>query len=113
VLESHGRGVDAVLALDIDNEEIVRRLSERTVCENCQTPYTGRAVGSICDKCGGTLVRRKDDDPDAIRTRLRVYDQETAPVLDWYKRNDDRVAVIDAIGSVEDVTARALRALGT
>jgi adenylate kinase family enzyme len=42
-----------------------------------------------------------------------VYDQETAPVLDWYKRNDDRVAVIDAIGSVEDVTARALRALGT
>jgi adenylate kinase len=113
VLESHGRGVDAVLALDIDNEEIVRRLSERTVCENCQTPYTGRAVGSICDKCGGTLVRRKDDDPDAIRTRLRVYDQETAPVLDWYKRNGDRVAVIDAVGSVEDVTARALRALGT
>jgi adenylate kinase len=113
VLESHGRGVDAVLALDIDNEEIVRRLSDRTVCENCQTPYTGRAVGSICDKCGGTLVRRKDDDPDAIRTRLRVYDQETAPVLDWYKRNGDRVAVIDAVGSVEDVTARALRALGT
>ena len=112
VLESHGRGVDAVLALDIDNEEIVRRLSDRTVCENCQTPYTGRAVGSICDKCGGTLVRRKDDDPDAIRTRLRVYDQETAPVLDWYKRNGDRVAVIDAVGSVEDVTARALRALG-
>jgi adenylate kinase len=113
VLESHGRKVDAVLALDIDNEEIVRRLSDRTVCENCQTPYTGRAVGSICDKCGGTLVRRKDDDPDAIRTRLRVYDQETAPVLDWYKRNGDRVAVIDAVGSVEDVTARALRALGT
>jgi adenylate kinase len=113
VLESHGRSVDAVLALDIDNEEIVRRLSERTVCENCQTPYTGRAVGSICDKCGGTLVRRKDDDPDAIRTRLRVYDEETAPVLDWYKRNGDRVAVIDAVGSVEDVTARALRALGT
>lgn len=113
VLESHGRKVDAVLALDIDNEEIVRRLSDRTVCENCQTPYTGRAVGSICDKCGGTLVRRKDDDPEAIRTRLRVYDEETAPVLDWYKRNGDRVAVIDAVGSVEDVTARALRALGT
>jgi adenylate kinase len=108
----HGRGVDAVLALDIDNEEIVRRLSDRTVCENCQTPYTGRAVGSICDKCGGTLVRRKDDDPEAIRTRLRVYDAETAPVLDWYKGNGDRVAVIDAVGSVDDVTVRALRALG-
>lgn len=111
-LQSLGRAVDAVLALDIDNEEIVRRLSDRTVCENCQTPYTGRAVGSVCDKCGGVLVRRKDDDPDAIRTRLRVYDEETAPVLDWYKRNGDKVAVIDAVGSVEAVTARALRALG-
>jgi adenylate kinase len=112
VLESHGRKVDAVLALDIDNEEIVRRLSERTVCENCQTPYTSRPVGSICDKCGGKLVRRKDDDPDAIRTRLRVYDDETAPVLDWYKGHGDKVAVIDAVGSVDDVTSRALRALG-
>jgi adenylate kinase len=112
VLESHGRRVDAVLALDIDNEEIVRRLSDRTVCENCQTPYTGRPVGSICDKCSGKLVRRKDDDPDAIRTRLRVYDDETAPVLDWYKGHGDKVAVIDAVGSVDDVTARALSALG-
>jgi adenylate kinase len=111
-LQSLGRAVDAVLALDIDNEEIVRRLSDRTVCENCQTPYTGRAVGSVCDKCGGVLVRRKDDDPEAIRTRLRVYDEETAPVLDWYIRNGDKVAVIDAVGSVEAVTARALRALG-
>jgi adenylate kinase len=112
VLESHGRRVDAVLALDIDNEEIVRRLSDRTVCENCQTPYTGRPAGSICDKCGGKLVRRPDDDPEAIRTRLRVYDQETAPVLDWYTGHGDKVAVIDAVGSVEDVTSRALRALG-
>jgi adenylate kinase len=111
-LDSFGRAVDAVLALEIDNEEIVRRLSDRTVCENCQTPYTGHALGSVCDKCGGALVRRKDDDPEAIRTRLRVYDEETAPVLDWYKRNGDRVAVIDAVGSVEEVTARALRALG-
>lgn len=111
-LESLGRSVDAVLALEIENEEIVRRLSDRTVCENCQTPYTGRPVGGVCDKCGGALVRRKDDEPEAIRTRLRVYDEETAPVLDWYKRNGDTVAVIDAVGSVEEVTARALRALG-
>lgn len=112
MLESLGRKLDAVLAFDIDNEEIVRRLSDRTVCENCQTPYTGRKVGDVCDKCGGALVRRKDDDPEAIRTRLRVYDEETAPVLDWYRRNGDRVAVVDAVGLVEDVTSRALDALG-
>jgi len=112
MLDSLGRKLDAVLAFDIDNDEIVRRLSDRTVCENCQTPYTGRKVGDVCDKCGGALVRRKDDDPDAIRTRLRVYDDETAPVLDWYKRNGDRVAVVNAVGAVDDITARALDALG-
>jgi len=112
MLDSLGRRLDAVLAFDIDNDEIVRRLSDRTVCENCQTPYTGRKVGDVCDKCGGALVRRKDDDPDAIRTRLRVYDDETAPVLDWYKRNGDRVAVVNAVGAVDDITARALDALG-
>jgi adenylate kinase len=113
MLEPMGRKVDAVLAFDVDNDEIVQRLSGRTVCSNCQTPYTGRAVGSVCDKCGGTLVRRKDDDPDAVRTRLRVYDEQTAPVLDWYMQNGDTVAIVNAVGSVDDVTRRALTALGT
>lgn len=112
MLDSLGRRLDAVLVFDIDNEEIVRRLSDRTVCENCQTPYTGRKVGDVCDKCGGTLVRRKDDDPEAIRTRLRVYDDETAPVLDWYNKNGDRVAVVNAVGEIGDITSRALDALG-
>src|SRR5262249_4577945 len=111
MLGTLSRKTDAVLALDIDNEEIVRRLGDRTVCENCQTPYTGRAVGSVCDKCGGALMRRKDDDPEAIRTRLRVYDAETAPVLEWYKRNGDKVVIINAVGAVDDVTSRALKAL--
>ena len=112
MLASHGRRVDAVLAFDIDNDEIVRRLSGRTVCENCQTPYTGRAVGSVCDKCGGALMRRKDDEPEAIRTRLVVYDEKTAPVLAWYRAHGGKVVVVDAVGEVSDVTARALAALG-
>lgn len=111
MLASLGKKVDAVLAFDIDNDEIVRRLSDRTVCENCQTPYTGRKVGDVCDKCGGALVRRKDDDPDAIRTRLRVYDDETAPVLDWYRDNGDKLAIVNAVGTVDAITKRALTAL--
>lgn len=111
MLASLGRKVDAVLAFDIDNDEIVRRLSDRTVCENCQTPYTGRKVGDVCDKCGGALMRRKDDDPEAIRTRLRVYDDETAPVLDWYRNNGDKLFVVNAVGAVDDITTRALSAL--
>jgi len=112
MLDTLGRKVDAVLAFDIDNEEIVRRLSTRVVCEKCQTPYTGRAVGSVCEKCGGSLVRRKDDEPEAIRTRLRVYEEQTAPVLDWYRAHGRKVVVVDAVGAVGDVTKRALDALG-
>jgi adenylate kinase len=106
-----GKRVDGVVAFDIDDEEIVRRLAGRTVCESCQSPYTGREPGTACDKCGGRLVRRKDDEPEAIRNRLAVYDTQTRPVLDWYKAHGTRVSVIDAVGSVQDVTARALGAL--
>ena len=108
-----GKTVDAVLAFEIDDDEIVRRLAGRTVCETCQTPYTGREPGSTCAKDGGTLVRRKDDEPEAIRNRLAVYEQLTAPVLQWYRTHGTTVAVIDAVGPVQDVTARALAALAT
>jgi adenylate kinase len=112
MLGTLGRVVDAVLVFDIDNDEIVNRLSTRTVCETCQTPYTGRQPGSPCDKNdGGKLVRRKDDEPDAIRTRLRVYDEQTAPVLAWYEKNDGKVVVVNAVGPVDAITARALKAL--
>lgn len=111
VFSELGRRVDVVLAFDIDNEEIVRRLGARTICEKCQTPYTGREPGARCDKCGGTLVRRRDDEPEAVRRRLQVYEAQTAPVFEWYARNGGRVAVVDAVGSVNDVTTRALRAL--
>lgn len=110
-LKELGSQVDAVLAFSIDDEEIVRRLAGRTVCESCQSPYTGREPGTPCDKCGGRLVRRKDDEPEAIRNRLEVYQKQTAPVLQWYRDHGTKVAVIDAVGSVQDVTARALGVL--
>ena len=112
VLKELGRKVDAVLFFDVADAELVKRLGGRTVCENCQTPYTGREPGSKCDKCGGTLVRRKDDDPEAIRNRLAVYSKQTAPVLDWYRTHGAQVRTIDAVGTQDQVTARALEAIG-
>jgi len=111
VFQELGRSLDVVLAFDIDNEEIVRRLSGRTVCERCQTPYTGLEPGTSCAKCGGKLMRRRDDEPEAVRRRLEVYEAQTAPVFEWYSRNGARIARVDAVGSVADVTARALRTL--
>jgi adenylate kinase len=114
VLSGMQRKLDAVLAFEIDNEEIVRRLSSRLVCGTCQTPYAAgeHAAGDRCPKCGGTLGRRRDDEPEAIRNRLHVYDAQTAPVFDWYARKGTRVVTVDAVGTIDEVTARAMKGLG-
>jgi adenylate kinase len=112
VLDELGRPLDAVLTFEVPDEELVRRLSGRTVCESCQTPYTGREPGSRCDKCGGKLVRRKDDEPEAVGNRLAVYQRQTAPVIEWYRRDGARLISIDAVGSTTDVLNRAMTALG-
>lgn len=111
-LKKLGRKVDAVVAFDIDDGEIVKRMSSRTVCSNCQTPYSDRKPDTTCDKCGGTLTRRKDDEPAAVQNRLDVYTAQTAPVFEWYKKSGAKIAEVNAIGSVDEVTQRALKALG-
>jgi adenylate kinase len=112
VLRELGTRLDAVLTFDVPDEELVKRLSGRTVCDNCQTPYTGREPGTKCEKCGGTLVRRKDDEPEAVRNRLSVYQRQTAPVINWYQNDGARLVSIDAVGTTDAVLNRALNALG-
>lgn len=107
-----GRSLDAVLLFEVGEEELVQRLSSRTVCEKCQTPFRGRDPGTSCDRCGGKLVRRRDDEPEAVRHRFRVYRDQTAPVIAWYERNGVPVSTIEAVGSLDEVEARALSALG-
>jgi adenylate kinase len=105
------RRVDAVLLFQVDEEELVRRLSGRTVCDTCQTPYTGREPGERCEKCGGTLVRRADDEPAAVRNRLAVYREQTEPVIAWYREQGAPLLAIDAVGTLEDVERRARAAI--
>ena len=114
VLTELGRRLDAVLVFNVEDEELVRRLAGRTVCDKCQTPYMGREPGTRCETCGGTLVRRKDDEPEAIRNRLKVFQEQTAPVLRWYRSHEftgARVAHVNALGAVDLVTQRMLKAL--
>jgi adenylate kinase len=107
-----GRKVDVVLLFDIADDVLVARLSGRTTCDKTQKPFMGMEPGVACpDGCGGTLVRRKDDEPDAVRNRLRVYQAQTAPVLDWYVAQGAHVERIEATGSFDDVYARALKAV--
>ena len=108
-----GRQVDVVLTFDIADDLLVERLSGRTTCDTCQKPFTGLTPGDPCpEPGGGTLVRRKDDEPDAIRNRLRVYHEQTEPVLHWYLKQGANVQRINAVGSFDAVKARALAAVG-
>jgi len=110
MLAELGRKVDSFLLFEIDDDELVRRLSGRTVCENCQTPYSGREPGTACDKCGGKLVRRRDDEPEAIRQRLKVYREQTEPVIRWAKEHKMKIDRIDASGDRDEITERAMKA---
>ena len=111
MLAELGRKIDSFLLFDIDDDALVKRLSGRTVCENCQTPYSGREPGTACDKCGGRLVRRKDDEPEAIRQRLKVYREQTEPVIKWAKDHQMTIHRIDAEGDRDEITGQAMKAL--
>jgi adenylate kinase len=112
MLEEIHRPLDVVLVFSIDDDELVKRLSARTTCEKCSTPYMDLAPGTICAKCGGTLVRRSDDEPEAVRRRLQVYAAQTEPVIHWFRDHGVRVATVNAVGTLDEVEARALAAIG-
>ena len=112
-LDDLGRQVSAVLLFDVPDDEVVRRISSRTECSVCHKPFMGRNPKDKCDFCGaGELIRRKDDEPETVRTRLQVYRRQTAPVIDWYRTHGVPVREIDAVGTVDEVHQRVLRALG-
>lgn len=90
IAKSISRPIEAVINLDCDNEELVRRISGRRVCKNCGAPYhvdtMKPKVEGVCDLCGGPLFQRKDDNEEALKVRLEHYVSETKPLLDYYKK---------------------------
>ncbi|HEU4880144.1 MAG TPA: adenylate kinase [Gemmatimonadaceae bacterium] len=111
MLAELGRKVDKYLLFDVPDDELVKRLGGRVVCDSCQTPYKGLEPGTRCEKCGGTLTRRKDDEPESIRNRLKVYREQTEPVIDWVKERKMGLVKIDASGELDEITDRAMKAL--
>jgi len=91
IAKSINREIDVVVNLDCDNEELVRRISGRRVCKDCGAPYhidtMKPKVDGVCDLCGGPLYQRKDDNEDALKVRLTHYEEETKPLLKYYKDN--------------------------
>jgi adenylate kinase len=101
-----GYDIDGVIVLELPDEEVARRVLARRLCSNCGVDYnlmaSRPAVEESCDVCGGRLVTRDDDTPEALAARLRDYHEKTKPIVELFERKEF-VAHIDATHSIEEV----------
>lgn len=114
VLGALGKRIDAVVNITVPNEELIKRLSGRRTCRDCDALYhiifDPPTNAGICNRCNGELYQRDDDHEDIIMSRLEVYVRATAPLLAYYKRRG-LLAEIDGTGGREDILARILTTL--
>jgi adenylate kinase len=103
-----GRSFDRVIYLKVDTDELLRRLSGRLVCPQCQRTYPPGTPA--CEADGSTLVQREDDKAEAVKPRIEIYLQKTIPVLDHY-RGGGLVSEIDGRGTIEEITRQVLAAV--
>ena len=106
--------IDGLISINVPSEEIIKRLSQRLVCDKCgyvSTVQESKKEGDACPVCGGILVRREDDEPATIKRRLEVYEKETRSLIKYYKEKGI-LFEIDGTGSVEEVYKRILNTLG-
>ena len=108
-LSKLGRPLDAALLVDVDPEVIVKRLTSRRMCRDCN--YIGTAADETCPKCGGEMYQRDDDNEATVRNRLDVYEKSTAPLIDYY-RGCDLLVSIDGDRDPNVVYADVKKALG-
>ena len=106
--------IDTVLYMEVSTEELTRRITGRLLCRGCQTPYHERfsppASEGECDQCGDELYRRADDMPEAVATRIEVYQEQTEPLVAYYRERGNLVD-IDGEGSMDEVTDALIEAL--
>ena len=108
ILAEQKSPLDAVLELNIADSEIIERLSNRLTCRGCGAPAP--ATAQACAACGGELYQREDDKAEVIARRLEVYNEQTAPIISFY-RSEGLLITISATGAVSEITERATTAL--
>ncbi|MBS0271881.1 MAG: adenylate kinase [Proteobacteria bacterium] len=109
------RTVDIVIQISVDEDELIKRLSSRIVCKQCGTPYMEDSSfhpKGVCYECSGRdFIRRPDDEPEAIKTRLKVYNDQTKPLVEYYL-NQGLLKVVDGMKPVAEVNAQIEALLG-
>jgi adenylate kinase len=109
VLAKVGKQIDRVVAIDVNEAELIQRLAGRRTCKGCgagyHTSFQAPKSPGVCDKCGGELIQRNDDQEDVIRQRLVVYSQQTAPLLDYYA-DSGRLRKVAGVGAPQEIFKR-------
>lgn len=113
-LDEMGIVIDKVIDIEVADEKIAKRMSGRRVCKACgnsyHLEYKKPAVEGVCDACGGELVQRKDDAPETVLERLKVYHDETEPLKNYYEQQG-KLVIVEGQEEVANTTALTLKAL--
>lgn len=114
ILTKIGKSIDHVINIEVNSEELVRRLTGRRTCKNCGAMFhllfhPSKREG-ICDRCGGTLYQREDDKEETIRTRLKEYERQTAPLIEYYRRKST-LRSIQGVGGTDQIFEQIVRVL--
>ena len=113
-LDKMGITLDLVISIEVPDEKIIARVGGRRLCKDCGTSYhlvyNPTKVEGKCDKCGGELYTRKDDDPEVVKNRLKVYHEQTEPLEGFYRAKGN-LAVVIGQEKIEDTTALTLKAI--
>ena len=115
IMKELGTKLDVALNIDVDAEALVGRITGRRMCRSCGTPYhvtfSPSKVQGVCDACGGELYQRDDDKEETVRKRLEVYNSQTLPLIEYY-RKQGIIVDIDGNQPMEKVTEAFLKAIG-
>jgi len=114
ILSKLGKKIDHVINIEVDSEELVRRLTGRRTCKNCgamfHVIFQPPKKEGVCDRCGGTLYQRADDNEEAIRTRLKEYEKQTAPLIQYYQ-GKKTLRSIQGVGGPDQIFEQITRVL--
>ena len=106
MLNATGLPIDSALSVDVPKDDLMKRLTGRRTCKNCQQMYnvyySPPKKDVVCDKCGGELFQRGDDKEDTIKKRLEVYDAQTAPLIDYYNKKGILKSVM-GVGNIDEI----------